>query len=177
LDAQVGFQALRFPNLTNWASRFVSVGPNLDLPILDGGRRQATLRLEGVREQEAAIDYARTVLAALHEVENALIAYSTEQNRRASFEVAVAQNRDALTLSRARYASGITNFLDVLDAERNLQQTELALADSTATVSINLVALYKALGGGWEAHVVTSAARPITKVRNMRHHARWSKKA
>jgi outer membrane protein, multidrug efflux system len=177
LDAQVGFQALRFPNLTNWASRFVSVGPNLDLPILDGGRRQATLRLEGVREQEAAIDYARTVLAALHEVENALIAYSTEQNRRASFEVAVAQNRDALTLSRARYASGITNFLDVLDAERNLQQTELSLADSTATVSIDLVALYKALGGGWEAHVVTSAARPITKVRNMRHHARWSKKA
>ena len=160
LDAQVGFQALRFPNLTNWASRFVSVGPNLDLPILDGGRRQATLRLEGVREQEAAIDYARTVLAALHEVENALIAYSTEQNRRASFEVAVAQNRDALTLSRARYASGITNFLDVLDAERNLQQTELSLADSTATVSIDLVALFKALGGGWEAHVVTSTAGP-----------------
>lgn len=160
LDARVGFQALRFPNLTNWASRFISVGPNLELPILDGGRRQATLRLEGVREQEAAVDYARTVLAALHEVENALIAYSTEQSRRASLEVAVAQNRDALTLSRARYTSGITNFLDVLDAERNLQQTELALADSTAAVSIDLVALYKALGGGWEAHVVTSTAGP-----------------
>ncbi|MGH8612312.1 MAG: efflux transporter outer membrane subunit [Gammaproteobacteria bacterium] len=160
LDAQVGFQALRFPNLTNWASRFVSVGPNLDLPILDGGRRQATLRLEGVREQEAAVNYARTVLAALHEVENALIAYSTEQSRRASLEVAVAQSRDALTLARARYASGITNFLDVLDAERNLQQTELSLADSTAAVSIDLVALYKALGGGWEAHVTTSATGP-----------------
>jgi outer membrane protein TolC len=157
LDTQVGFQALRFPDLTNWASRFVSVGPNLDLPILDGGRRQATLRLEGVREQEAAIDYARTVLAALHEVENALIAYSTEQSRRASLEVSVTQNRDALTLSRARYASGITNFLDVLDAERNLQQTELSLADSTAVVSIDLVALYKALGGGWEAQQIVTA--------------------
>jgi len=100
------------------------------------------------------------VLAALHEVENALIAYSTEQNRRASLEVAVAQNRDALTLARERYASGITNFLDVLDAERNLQQTELSLADSTAAVSIDLVVLYKALGGGWEAHVATSAAGP-----------------
>jgi outer membrane protein, multidrug efflux system len=160
LDVQVGFQALRFPDLTNWASRFVSVGPNLELPILDGGRRQATLRLEGVREQEAAVAYARTVLTALHEVENALITYSTEQSRRVSLEVAVAQNRDALTLARARYASGITNFLDVLDAERNLQQAELALADSTASVSINLVALYKALGGGWEAYVVTSTAGP-----------------
>ncbi len=150
LDAQVGFQALRFPDLTNWASRFVSVGPNLDLPILDGGRRKATLRLADVREQEAAINYARTVLAALHEVENALIAYSTEQNRRVSLETAVDQSRDALVLARERYASGITNFLDVLDAERNLQQTELALADSVAAVSINLVALYKALGGGWD---------------------------
>lgn len=160
LDTQVGFQALRFPDLTNWASRFISVGPNLDLPILDGGRRQAILRLANVREQEAAIDYARIVLTALHEVENALITYSTEQSRRASLEVAVAQNRDALTLARARYASGITNFLDVLDAERNLQQAELALADSTASVSIDLVALYKALGGGWVAYVVTSTAGP-----------------
>jgi multidrug efflux system outer membrane protein len=74
--------------------------------------------------------------------------------------VAVAHNRDALILARARYASGITTFLDVLDAERNLQQTELALAESTAAVSINLVALYKALGGGWEARGVTSAAGP-----------------
>jgi multidrug efflux system outer membrane protein len=74
--------------------------------------------------------------------------------------VAVAQNRDALTLARERYASGITNFLEVLDAERTLQQTELALANSMAAVSLNLVALYKALGGGWEAHGVTSAASP-----------------
>jgi hypothetical protein len=55
---------------------------------------------------------------------------------------------------------GITNFLDVLDAERNLQQTELALADSAAAVSIDLVALYKALGGGWEVQFVTYAIGP-----------------
>ena len=68
--------------------------------------------------------------------------------------------RGALTLARERYTSGITTFLDVLDAERNLQQTELALADSAAAVSINLVALYKALGGGWEVQFVTNAIGP-----------------
>jgi NodT family efflux transporter outer membrane factor (OMF) lipoprotein len=156
LDASFGFQALRFPDLTSWASRFFSVGPTLDLPILDGGRRRATLRLNGVREQEAAIDYARTVLTALHDVENALVAYGTEQSRRASLDVAAAQSGDALTLARQRYASGVTNFLDVLDAERNLQQNDLSLADSTATVTIDLVTLYKALGGGWEQHPVVS---------------------
>jgi len=62
----------------------------------------------------------------------------------------VVQNRDALTLARQRYASGVTTFLDVLDAERSLQATELSLADSTTAVSTDLVALYKALGGGWE---------------------------
>jgi len=60
----------------------------------------------------------------------------------------------------ARYASRITNFLEVLDAERNLQQTELALADNTAALSIDLVAFSKALDGGLEAHIVTFAAGP-----------------
>jgi outer membrane protein, multidrug efflux system len=62
----------------------------------------------------------------------------------------VEQNRAALALARQRYTGGITTFLDVLDAERSLQQTELALADSTAALSTDLVTLYKALGGGWE---------------------------
>jgi outer membrane protein TolC len=62
----------------------------------------------------------------------------------------MAHNRNVLALARQRYKSGLTAFLDVLDAERVLQQTELSLSDSTAAVSIDLVALYKALGGGWQ---------------------------
>ena len=96
------------------------------------------------------MDYARTVLGAVHEVENALVAYNTEQSRRDSLEGTLIQNRNVLDLARQRYKSGVTTFLDVLDAERTLQQTELSLADSTAAVSTDLVALYKALGGGWK---------------------------
>lgn len=150
LNADAGFQAQHAGDLGNWAARFFSVGPSLELPIFSGGRRRATVRLQDVKAKEAAIAYARTVLVALHEVENALAAYGPEQGRRTSLEASVAQNRDAVMLARQRYESGVTTFLGVLDAERNLQQSELSLADSTTAVSTDLVALYKALGGGWE---------------------------
>ena len=149
LNADFGFQAQEAGDLVAWASRFASVGPKLEIPILDGGRRRATLRLQTLREQQAALIYEHTVLAALHEVENSLVAFSAEQSRQAALEVAVTASRDALGLSRLRYEGGVIGFLDVLDAERTLQEAELNLAQSTTTVSTNLVALYKALGGGW----------------------------
>ena len=150
LNADFGLQAARAGDLGNWASRFFSIGPSLDIPIFSGGRRQANVRLQDVKAKEAAVAYARTVLAAIHEVENALAAYGPEQSRRASLQTAVAQDRQALAVATQRYASGVTTFLDVLDAERNLEQAELSLADSTAAVSTDLVAVYKALGGGWD---------------------------
>src|SRR5208282_5919368 len=91
------------------------------------------------------------VLTALHEVDNALTAYRSEQARRQQLIDAVAENQRALDLAKARYAQGVENFLTVLDAQRTLLENELLLSDSTTTVSANLVALYKALGGGWEA--------------------------
>ncbi len=148
-DASFGTQAERFPDLANWASRFFAVGPNVNVPIFEGGRLKATVTLADVQEKEAAVDYARSVLNAVHDVENALQAYRAEQDRRASLAATLAQNRDALALAQDRYRSGLTTFLDVLDAERTAQTTELSLADSTAAVSTDLVALYKALGGGW----------------------------
>lgn len=150
LNADLGIQAQRFADLSSWAGRFFSLGPSLEVPIFSGGARRATVRLQDVKAQEAAVAYAGTVLSALHEVENALTVYGTEQSRHASLAATLAQNRIALDLSRQRYQSGIASFLDVLDAERTLQQTELSLTDSTAAVSTDLVALYKTLGGGWQ---------------------------
>ncbi len=149
LAANGGFQSETAGNLLEWASRFVSFGPTLDLPIFDQGRWR-TVRLYDVRAQEAALAYQRTVLNALHEVENALAAYGADQQRRAWLDATVAQNREALTLSRQRYESGLTTFLDVLDAERTLQQNQLALADSISAVSTDLVRVYRTLGGGWQ---------------------------
>lgn len=149
LTASGGTQSQSASDLLKWASRFGSIGPTFEVPIFDGSR-WATVRLQNVRAQEAALDYERTVLAALHEVENALAAYKSDRDRGVALASAVAQSRDALELARARYSSGVANFIDVLDAERSLQQNELALATNTTAISTDLVAIYRALGGGWE---------------------------
>lgn len=166
LNADAGIEASRFADLSNWAGRFFSLGPSLEIPIFSGGARQANLRLKDAKAQETAIAYAGTVLSALHEVENALVAYGNEQSRRTSLEATLAQNRTALTLAQQRYQSGIASFLDVLDAERTLQQTQLSLTDSTATVSTDLVAIYKALGGGWQIETASDTDATKTGVNN-----------
>ena len=148
--AGIGTQAERFPNLADWASRFFQAGPTINVPIFEGGRLKATVRLDETAQKLAAVDYAKTVLSAVHDVENALVAYDTEQRRRAALVESVKENTDALALARLRYRDGMTTFLDVLTAQRTLLAARLTLADSTASVSTDLVALYKALGGGWE---------------------------
>ena len=149
LEAQGGLQSESLATLANWASRFVAAGPTVELPIFDAGRRRATVRLQDVRAKEAALDYRRTVLSALHEVDDALAAYRADQARNLALTQTIARNRDAADLARQRYASGVASFIDVLDAERMLEQNDLSLADSSAAVSTDLVILYKALGGGW----------------------------
>jgi len=94
--------------------------------------------------------YRQAVLTALQEVENALVASTKEQARRDELVKAVASNRKALDLSMRLYTQGQTDFLSVLESQRALTLTEDALANSTGTVLTDLVALYKALGGGWE---------------------------
>jgi multidrug efflux system outer membrane protein len=149
LSASGGVQSQSASDLLKWASRFGSIGPTFEMPLFDGSR-WATVRLQNVRAQEAALDYERTVLTALHEVENALVAYKADQDRGVSLAAAVEQSRDALNLARGRYESGVANFIDVLDAERSLQQNQLSLATNTTAISTDLVAVYRALGGGWE---------------------------
>lgn len=150
LSAMGGFQSETGGELLEWASRFGSIGPALQLPVFDRGRWK-TVRLYDVRAQQAALGYQRTVLDALHEVDNALASYAADQQRRAWLGSTVLQDRDVLSLERLRYESGLANFVDVLDAERSLQQNQVALIDSTTAVAVDLVRLYRALGGGWEA--------------------------
>jgi len=149
LGASAGLQSESLMMLTNWASRFLTAGPTIELPIFDAGRRRATVHLQDVKAQEAALDYRRAVLAALSEVDNALSNYDGDQGRRALLCESVARDRDATELARQRYASGVGSFIDVLDTERTVEQNELSLTDASTKVSIDLVVLYKALGGGW----------------------------
>jgi outer membrane protein TolC len=121
----------------------------LSLPIFDGGRRRATLELRKAQQQEAAIQYQKTVLQAWHEIDNALTAYANEQRRHDELAIASEASRAAFDLANTRYQHGLTNFLIALDAQRTMLQAERDYADSTTAISTRLVALYKALGGGW----------------------------
>jgi NodT family efflux transporter outer membrane factor (OMF) lipoprotein len=160
LTAAGGFQSEGLSQLVATASRFASFGPAIQLPIFEGGRLHAEVRLQKVRAKEAAVVYAQTVLTALHQVEDALAAYSADQARLASLQMAVTASRNARVLARQRYQSGVASFIDVLDAERTEEENELSLADATTTVSSDLVQIYRALGGGWQSTVGAGPVPP-----------------
>jgi NodT family efflux transporter outer membrane factor (OMF) lipoprotein len=159
LSGSGGYQSDSAGRLVEWASRFGSIGPSLDVPVFDRGRWK-TVRLQKVRAQEAALAYRRIVLNALHEADNALAAYAADQQHHRLLEATVAQNTDVRELSRQRYAAGVAPFTDVLNAQRTLQQNQAFLLDSEMAVAADLVQLYRALGGGWQAEEGTVAAVP-----------------
>jgi NodT family efflux transporter outer membrane factor (OMF) lipoprotein len=150
LAGSFGLQSLQFGKLFDINSKQYSLGPGLTIPIFQGGQLRSTLQLREALQQEAAVNFQKTVLQAWHDVDNALTAYRAEQSRRDELVQAVADNRRALVLAQSRYQQGVADFLTVLVAQTNLLAAQQQLADSTTTVSSNLVALYKALGGGWE---------------------------
>jgi NodT family efflux transporter outer membrane factor (OMF) lipoprotein len=161
LTGSVGLQSLQFGSLFNLNSKQYALGPGLTIPIFQGGQLRATLHLREALQQEAALNFQKTVLQAWHDVDNALTAYKAEQARRDELIQAVTENRRALSLAQSRYQEGVADFLSVLDAERSLLAAQLQLADSTTTVSSNLVVLYKALGGGWETDMPEEADKAV----------------
>ena len=150
LTGSFGHQSDTFGGLRLGASQFWSIGPGVRWPILDGGRIRANIRVQNARQEQVLAAYEKTVMTSLEDVENALVAYAKEQTRRASLSQAVDANRQALDIAKDLYTQGLVNFLNVLDAERSLFAAEEQLLQSKATVLMDLVSLYKALGGGWE---------------------------
>jgi outer membrane protein, multidrug efflux system len=146
-----GRQASQLHDLTLGMGNYFGVGPAISLPIFTGGRLRSQLRVQDARLQQAAISYRAAILAALEETEDALVSYSQEQARRERLEEAVKSNQQAVQLSSETYRAGLTDFLSVLDAQRELYANEDLLAQSRTAQAVNLVALYKALGGGWQS--------------------------
>ena len=160
LSGSVAIQATQFKYLGSLGADTYSLGPSITLPIFQGGRLTRTLELRRAQEQEAAISYQRAVLGALHDVNNALTAYASEQLRQQAILRAVAANQRAVGLANDQYRAGIVTFIDVLNAERQLLSTQQQQLQSQTNISTDLVALYKALGGGWEASYPDEAPPP-----------------
>ncbi len=150
LTGAAGLQSLSASDWFTRGSRFWSVGPTISWPIFDAGKIRANIEVRNAQQEQALTQYEKTVLTALQDVETSLVNYANEQTRRQSLVAAVAADRRATQMANELYIRGLNDFLNVLDAQRALCVAESALAQSEATMSSNLVALYKALGGGWE---------------------------
>jgi outer membrane protein, multidrug efflux system len=153
LTGSVGEQNLVAGGLGSIASHFLSIGPQMIVPIYTAGRVRANIRLQTAAQQEAFFAYRQTVLTALRDVESALIAFTKDQQHRTALASAVQFNQRAVDLATQSYTSGQVDFLNVLSAEQRLFGTQDALVQADRAIATDLIALYKALGGGWENSV------------------------
>jgi multidrug efflux system outer membrane protein len=150
LVGNAGLDSSAPQNLFKWDSEYFLISPTVTWRIFDAGRILSNIELQKSIKRETALQYHSTILQALREVEDALVNYANERMRKNNLENAWLQNQLALQLAQSSYDHGLSNFLDVLDAERNFLSSEDELAQSDLALTTDLVALYKALGGGWK---------------------------
>jgi NodT family efflux transporter outer membrane factor (OMF) lipoprotein len=150
LTGNAGLRATDASFLTNWASLFYSAGPSISLPIFEGGKLTASLRTARAEQAGAALNYRATVLDALREVEDALVAYRTDQQAAAQTQASAQSAGFALYLANNRYTHGLSDYLSVLDAQRTQVAARQQSVQANAQVVNDVVTLYTALGGGWQ---------------------------
>lgn len=151
LTASVGQQSQSTGSLFSGASTLYQFGPSLSWPIFSAGRVRAQIRAAGARGDEAAARYEKAVLTALADSESALNRYAATVAQRKDRDTARAHSAQALELARQRYAAGEDDLLTLLEAQSDYSRAEQAALSAQAGEMTALVALYKALGGGWES--------------------------
>jgi multidrug efflux system outer membrane protein len=150
LTGDFGVAAPDTSTLFNWSSRFVGIGPSARWLLFDAGRVLANVDSRRAVRAELLANYQQAILVAVRDVEDAVVAFQREQDRRDLYRQTVDANAESVRIANDQYATGVTGFLTVLDAERSLFASQDALAGSDGAISLDLVALYKGLGGGWE---------------------------
>jgi multidrug efflux system outer membrane protein len=165
-NGRVALEARTLSGLADSGADAWSFGPRITWAALDLGRVRARINAADARAEAALGGYERTVLLVLEETENALVDYGHEQARRDFLQESVRANETAARIARQRFENGATDFLTVLDAERVMLEAQDQLAQSQTRTATALVALYKALGGGWENTPLPAAALKPQATRN-----------
>jgi NodT family efflux transporter outer membrane factor (OMF) lipoprotein len=137
-----------------------SVGPAISAPLLDFGRLDAVVEKADFHMRELLANYRQTVLNAVREVDTAVDAYSAQQNRLRHLGDALAAARRAVSLASERFERGLTDSLNVIDAQRQEYDLEQQYVLAQQNAAEQLVTLYKALGGGWEDYQILPPIRP-----------------
>ena len=146
----IGYAGPTFGGLADSPNRSYSFGPSISWAAFDLGRVRARINSSKALTDAALAAYEGAVLGALEDTEGSLISYGRAQSRRESLRVAAAASDKAADLARKRFEGGLIDFLEVLDAERTALSAELLLSQSRTDAATSLVAVYKALGAGWE---------------------------
>ncbi len=146
LGAKIGMDTYSANNFTEWGSRAWSVGPSLNLPLFDRGRRKATVVLRETDQQQAAVDYHKTVLQAWQEIDDALSRYAAARQKLTQQQTRAESSAQALNLIEARYNGGLTSFINVLDAQRSDIQARQELAAGQRDMKTAWAAVNRAVG-------------------------------
>jgi len=149
LAASAGYAATTFDSLSRRGTSRIVAGPVVTWPLLDLGRVRARVDVAHAREDEAKSQYSAVVLRALEETETALVTYDRSHARLALLNEAVRASTRASELAQQRFDAGLTDFLQVLDAQRTQLEAENQLAAAHTAAATALVAVYKAVGGTW----------------------------
>ncbi len=149
LSAFLGLEAIDLSNLAKGPSLTWGIIPGFSWNVFSGGKVQNNIRVEEARAEQALVAYEQSVLFAMEDVENAAMAFVEERTRLARLQEAVDASQRSVDLVRTQYLSGLTKFQNLLDTQRSLFQQQDQLASSQGQVVLNLIALNRALGGGW----------------------------
>jgi NodT family efflux transporter outer membrane factor (OMF) lipoprotein len=145
----LGLESLSLDDLFQGGSETWGIVPGFSWNVFSGGKVQNRIRIEEARTRQALISYEQSILFALEEVENAMVAYEKERDRRDRLAEAAAASERSVELVHTQYISGLTNFQNYLDSQRSLFVQQDELARSEGQVVKNLIFLNTALGGGW----------------------------
>jgi NodT family efflux transporter outer membrane factor (OMF) lipoprotein len=137
-------------NGTNNSSSYYAAGPVINWTLFDGGRRKAGIKLTEAQVDAAKASYQDTVLRAFREVEDAIVAVDRARARLDDLKRLAASARESADIARRDYQRGILDQLTVLDAQRQANRADMLLTQGQMSLAVNIVTLYKALGGGWE---------------------------
>jgi multidrug efflux system outer membrane protein len=150
LSALGGLQSIDLADLLTAGSRFWTIGPHLNLPLFNQGQiRAGVVKKEAERDRALAV-YEKTVLTAFAEVETALVDFRQEQEKERILAETVTSGAKSVTIADGLFAIGLTDFLHILQSRRSLYQSQDQLIQSRQQLVIDIVTIYKALGGGWQ---------------------------
>jgi multidrug efflux system outer membrane protein len=156
LTGDIASSAISLGDLGKKSTIGWSFGPSLTVPIFQGGQLKAAVDVAKAQRDQYYVAYQSAVLSAMEDVENAVVSLTQERLKHRKLTSSAISYRRATDLSRTLNQAGVTDFLDVLDAERSLYSAEEALIESQASIATDYVSLNKALGGGWDGEVSTS---------------------